>query len=249
MISLLDYFDATYLINLRERTDRLEAAKTELMRVGWALGSSGVQVFPALKFTDRAGFPNAGIRGAFCSHRECLKRGLAAHNTSVLILEDDVAFSSVVASHGSKIIAQLNASHWDIVYFGHENTGKIPIAESDNIGKHELQLQPWTRDIVGLHFYAIKLSIIPELISHLDRVERGREGDQEFGPMPVDGAINVFRRLNPHVRTLIAVPKIGWQRPSRSDISPKGIDGIMMLRPVVKALRDLKYFIQTRKPS
>lgn len=246
MTSLLDYFDATYLINLKERTDRLELAKIELTRVGWTLGPSGVQLFPAVKFTDRASFPNTGIRGAFNSHHECLKRALAAQNKNVLILEDDVAFSPYVASHASRIIARLDDSDWDLVYFGHEHTGKLPVAESDDIGDLEFELRPWTGDIVGLHFYAAKRSVIPELVAHLDRLESGREGDQEFGPMPVDGAINVFRRFNLRIKTLIAVPKIGWQRPSRSDISPKNIDRVRILRPAVKALRDLKYFIRTR---
>ena len=59
--------------------------------------------------------------------------------------------------------------------------------------------------------------------------------------MPVDGAYNEFRLRNPDVNTLIAAPKLGWQRPSRSDLTPQLIDRIGPLRPLVSLLRSVKH--------
>jgi hypothetical protein len=246
MMSLPTYLGSAFLINLRERTDRLELAKAELSRVGWELGPSGVNLYSAKKFADRNGFPSAGVRGAFHSHFECLKLASAAGSCGALILEDDIAFSPAVATQASNIIAELQHRKWDFVYFGHENTGPISVGFNDH-SKSELQFHPWSGNIEGLHFYAVNGSIIHELLAHLDRVTKGAEGDQQFGPMPVDGAFNVFRRLNPHVKTLIASPKLGWQRPSRSDISPRRIDKVRALRPITTAFRYLKYLGQIRK--
>src|SRR5664280_337520 len=74
MNTLVEYFGGAYLINLPERKDRLNRVKKELARVGWEIGGNGVQIFPAFKFSEREGFPNAGARGCFFSHLECMRR-------------------------------------------------------------------------------------------------------------------------------------------------------------------------------
>ncbi len=44
------------------------------------------------------------------------------------------------------------------------------------------------------------------------------------GPQHFDGALSMFREQNPDVRTLIARPRLGFQRRSRSDISSAWYD-------------------------
>jgi glycosyl transferase, family 25 len=239
MSTLTDYFGAAYLINLPERTDRLESAKNELACVGLDIGPSGVQLFPARKFSERAGFPSSGVRGAFHSHWECLQRAFARHDSSVLILEDDIALSSALARFTPSIIAWLKLNEWDIIYFGHYQTGAVPDATSKTKSE-ELRFQLWGGDVQGLHFYGVNGHILGRLIAHLERVANGVEGDQETGPMPVDGALNNFRRMNPDVRTFIAHPKLGWQRPSRSDITPGKLDRLSVFRPLTTILRNMK---------
>ena len=199
-----------------------------------------MQVFPARKFSERAGFPNAGVRGAFHSHWECLQSAYADHLSSVLILEDDIGFSSILSSLTPLIITQLEAQDWDCVFFGHYKTGAIPDAPP-NMPPKEFKFVEWTGEIQGLHFYGVSGRILERLNAHLKRVASGIEGDQETGPMPVDGALNVFRRLNPDVRTLIAYPKLGRQMPSRSDILPGMLDRFRILRPLTSALRNMKH--------
>jgi glycosyl transferase, family 25 len=239
MSALADYFGAAYLINLADRTDRLKSAKNELARVEWGIGPDDIELFVAQKFLDRKGFPNAGARGAFHSHLECLRRAYAKGRRGALILEDDIRFSSSLGLLTQAICTNLEISSWDFVFFGHYQTGEIPNA-GPLTTPDELKFNKWTEEICGLHFYGVSQRILARLINHLERVSTGEEGDQEYGPMPVDGAINVFRRLNADVQTVIVCPKLGWQRPSRSDIMPWKLEQIRALRPLTGALHNLK---------
>src|SRR5664279_259253 len=240
MTTILDYFGAAYLINLPERTDKLASAKTEMERIGWNIGPEGVQPYPAQRFLDRAGFPSAGIRGCFNSHRECLRLAHLAGRKSVLILEDDIALSPSFPRLVSSILFKLANTSWDFLYLGHERTGDIGKAGSNTAEVMFVPLAP-TNEILTAHFYAVNGRILPRLLEHLDRAASGIEGDQEFGPMPIDGAYNIFRRKNPDVRTLIANPKLGWQRSFRSDISPRPFDKFRSLQPLTDVLRNIKY--------
>jgi glycosyl transferase family 25 len=140
------------------------------------------------------------------------------------------------------IRALLDDTEWDFVYFGHEETGDIPRADWKT-SPQQFRLCVSTGDIQCAHFYALSSRILPRLIEHLEAVARGREGDQQCGPMPIDGALNIFRRKTPDVRTLIANPKLGWQRPSRSDITGRSFDRVHFLRPLTTAARELKHRI------
>lgn len=242
MSTLIEYFDAAYLINLPQRVDRLKSAKKQLARVGWNIGPNGVQIFPARSFAERAGFPNAGARGCFHSHLDCLRRSHSENRRNVLMLEDDIALSSLLYRQTSLILSQLADLQWDFVYFGHEATGDILRANSSTI--EAPSFQPWIAEIHTTHCYGISNRILPRLIAHLEHVATGTEGDHEYGPMPLDGAYNIFRRHNPDVRCIVAVPKLGWQRPSRSDIMPKAFDNLRSLRPVTNVLRELKQIVQ-----
>ena len=131
MSNLLDYFGATYLINLPERKDRLKTAKAELARVGWTLGPGGVQLYAARKFEDRAGFPgNPSVRGCFHSHLECIRTAHIIRQKSILLMEDDIAlapFNSPIntINRFTAGIRRLGIS----AYFGHEHAGEIATSQ------------------------------------------------------------------------------------------------------------------------
>ena len=233
--SLLDL--NVYLINLPERKDRLSLAERELAQLGWQIGSGGVTLFSATRFAEQGGFPSSSIRGAFHSHSECLKAGLREGTGDVLLLEDDIAFASCLPRLMPSLCSELANKIWDFCYLGHEDTGGI---ERANNHTQLVQLLPFTGSIIGLHFCVVNRRILPRLIEHLDRVACGRPGDDDYGPMPIDGAFNTFRRLNTDLCTIIANPKLGWQRPSRSDITPRFFDGLEFLQPTIAALRNIK---------
>jgi glycosyl transferase, family 25 len=225
-----------YLINLPERTDRLRAAEQELSRIGWHIGPTGVSLFSATRFSEPAGFPSASVRGAFHSHSECLRAGLR-DSRDVVLLEDDITFANCFRELLPALTAELESLSWDFCYLGHEHTGNFERASSRTT---QVNLVPYSGEIIGLHFCMINHRILPRLVNHLDRIATGRPGDDDYGPMPVDGALNTFRRINVDVRTLIADPKLGWQRPSRSDITPKFFDRFKLLRPMLDLARSIR---------
>ena len=161
------------------------------------------------------------------------------------MLEDDITFSPALPRLTPSIIARLDDTAWDFIYFGHEETGDIPRATPD-IPPNEFAFETTSHVIHTTHFYAVSGRIIRRVVAHLERLANGPEGDPEFGPMPIDGALHIFRRQNPDVRTFVAVPKLGWQRPSRSDIMPRRFDKIRIARPFVSAIRELKYLTVSR---
>ena len=231
------YFGAAYLINLKERKDRLTAAAKEFARAEWRFGAGGVEPYAAQKFSDRAGFPSPQVRGCFYSHWECLRAAHRRGDKSVLVMEDDIVLAHSIKNLVPAIISELESSPWDVIYFGHEDTGAIPNATS---GTDQIKLVPFNGIVRGCHFYAVNGKVLARFLSHLDRVAAGVEGDQEIGPMPIDGALSIFRRNNPDVVTWIAVPKLGWQRSSRSDITPQFFDRIRATRPLITFLRNAK---------
>lgn len=246
MNNLLRSFGIAYLINLPDRVDRLKTAKKQFERVNWPVRTGGVEVFSALRYHDSAGFPSAAVRGCFESHLHCLKLASEKGSDSVLIMEDDIALSGCLKREMPSVERVLNECDWDFVYFGHYETGDIAVATRDT-NPDEVVLERWRGDLLTTHFYAVNGRILPRLIAHLDAVSRGIPGDQEHGPMPVDGAYNIFRRKNPQVQCYIAKPRLGWQMPSRSDITPNPLDEIRYLRPLTALLRKVKQKASLRK--
>jgi len=245
MNRLPDFFGIAFLINLPERVDRLRSMKKEMARVGWEMGPEGIQLFPARRFADRANFPNSAIRGCFHSHLECLQQAHKQGCRSVLILEDDLTFAPSLPRLTRSILSQLESTKWDLVYFSHENTGDDSIA-TWSTREQDIKLDDWTtRHILTGYFYGVHSRLFPRLIEHLNRIKNSAEGDPVMGPMTYDGALNVFRASNGDVKTLIARPKLGQQRPSRSDITPRSFDKVRFLRPLTTALRDLKHLAQS----
>jgi glycosyl transferase, family 25 len=61
---------------------------------------------------------------------------------------------------------------------------------------------------------------IPMFAGFLRQVLDRPPGHPEGGPMHVDGAYTTFRRNHPEFMTLAAIPSLGHQRASRSDIYP-----------------------------
>jgi GR25 family glycosyltransferase involved in LPS biosynthesis len=228
--SLLNLFRSVYLINLPERTDRLRSARAEFRRLGW----QDVTTLPARRFSEHGGFENPGVRGCFHSHLECLRQA----EGDILILEDDITFTSALRALTPSIIEQLRAIDWDFVYFGHEDT---PFQRATREAT-SVRFERWENGILCAHFYAVRARVIPRLIDHLEAILRRPPGDPEGGPMPIDGAFFWFLRIhNPDLRTFVANPKLGWQRSSRSDLTPNRLDTIRLFRPLLSVARSAKH--------
>jgi hypothetical protein len=235
--SLADYFRCTYVINLPERKDRLKAITGEFERAGMPFRRGSVEIFPAVKPTERLGFPNTGARGCFLSHLGVLRSALARNLCNVLIAEDDLMLLPVLTQSLDYIRDRLDSLPWGIVFFGH-------VEQSAETGTP--QLVPFHDPILTSYFYAVNGPIIPRLVKYLEQVQHRQPGDPLGGPMPLDGALTMFRQANPDVLTLIAQPVVGKQRPSRSNISCHWYERLPVVQQAADLAREVREFLRER---
>jgi len=252
---LQNFFERIYVINLPERADRRRAVIRELEDFGISPSSEKVEIFPAIRPTNAGAFPNIGILGCCLSHLEVLRQAQKQRLSNVLILEDDVCFSKRLKAEENQLTAQLTSMEWDMIHFGYfpyhgfnfsDYSGK---AFNSNAPCSIIKLDSSHPPLQGAHFYGVNSSIFSRLIEFLERYFEELfktppsflEGDLLHldGAYP-DSAYQIFRNQNPDVITLIACPSLGWQRNSRSDLTPSKLDRIPFLAPLLNAVRPLK---------
>jgi hypothetical protein len=236
-MGLNEYFDRTYVINLPERTDRRRGIEHELKKVGLALQPGKVEIFPAVRPSSAAGFPNIGHRGCFLSHYNVVKQARKEGLRNVLILEDDLAISPQLRPEAGSLVRQLEGSDWAFAYFGH--------VEKAEPGR-PVSLRPHVGRLLTTHFLGINGTVFDALLRFLELVQQRPPGHPDGGPMSIDGAYSTFRSQHPGVLTLIAHPNLGWQRSSRSDLSPRWFDSWLALRPILGAMRSVKVWVKGR---
>lgn len=224
--------DQLQLINLASRPDRLKAFRADLARAGIALDDPRFVRFAAIRPDSPAGFPSIGARGCFLSHRGVLEGFLSGEGRALCVCEDDLAFGKDLRSGLDALSAETGGMGWDILYLGHQGAtiekaagGRFPV-----LAPH-----------VGLkctHFYLIKRGAAARFAAFLDLVLTRPPGHPDGGPMHVDGALSMFRAANPDLVTRVAVPPLGRQRPSRTDIHPlQFYDRLPLLRDVAQLAR------------
>ena len=235
-------FERVFILNLPDRSDRRREMTAELYAVNFPapspLGQPGshVSFFPGSRVTELANFPSLGARGCFLSHLAILKHAHREKLSSVLILEDDMTFSPLVPRFDHRLAHMATGKNWDFAYFGHV----LPQTPADR-AEGPITFEPSRVHVVCAHFYAVRSTILPQLIDWLEIIQTRTPGHPDGGPMHVDGAYNEFRERNPHVTTLIAHPSLGRQRSSRSDIaSLKWFDRTPVLKQGVSLLRSMK---------
>jgi hypothetical protein len=231
--SVLGYFEHAFVINLPERTDRRGEIERELARANLSFGDGHIELFPAIRPTELGGFWNHAVRGCFLSHLGVMERAIEQKLKSVLIME--------VLQHQQEVIEQLRQQPWDIAYLGH-------IQPLDPPADRAVGFTPAdpAKMLITLHFYALNRSVLPRLVQYLHEVLKRPAGHPLGGPMHVDGAISMFRKLNPDVVTLLAQPSLGSQRPSPSDLSPRWFDHAPVVRTLARAARSIHRRMKSR---
>lgn len=228
MKEIINRFDRSYIINLRDRPDRKREVIAEFARAGIPLPHPKIEFYTAERPAEQGDFPSLGARGIFNSNRDVLRRAIADDLSNLLVFEDDVFFRDVPATEVAKVAAALDQEKWDIVYFGYihppDSALAGPLAQSDLL-------------TIGGHFYGINGPFIRYMARYMDdcaaRPPRHRLG----GPTSRDGAFNHVRLIDPDIKVLLAVPNLAVQRYSPSDLSPSRIDSIPILAPVLKTWR------------
>lgn len=210
-MKLLDYFDRIYIVNLPERSDRRREMNAELARLGLAVDGKRIRYFRAVRPADAGDFPSLGARGCFMSHLEILREARGDGLENVLVLEDDLSIDLRLAEAQPEMLSQLQSRNWDFAYIGHvENTEALtqPVWQVSN------------SPMATTHCYALSHRAIGEVLEHLEACLTRKPGHPLGSPMHVDGAYSLLRMRSPHLKTLMAVPSLGGQRSSRSDIYP-----------------------------
>jgi glycosyl transferase, family 25 len=236
MNPLLAQFERIYVINLASRADRRDEVQAQLQTVGLDLYRAPVHLFTAVRPDSAGDFPSLGARGCFMSHLGVLQNAEQAGLRSILILEDDFDFSSTFAGDAQALAPQLAASDWSYFYGGYRFDGLKP-----NSTGQRLQLAEPGWAIGTTHCVALRGDAIAQTARYLEAMLARPNGDPLGGPMHVDGAYCWFRKAHPQHRTLMAVPELGDQRPSRTDIHDLNwYDRVPVVKDAVNALRKLR---------
>jgi hypothetical protein len=211
-VTIFDAFRRIYVINLPTRPDRRRAVLADLAQAGVAADDPRLRIFPGIRPDDAGAFPSLGARGCYLSHLGALKEALADGLDNVLILEDDLALEPLARLPQPQMAEVLAQGAWDFAYPGHmaDAGGAQPPAV----------WRTTSQDLVCAHFYGVSRRALPALVAYLEDCMSRPPGHPDGGPMHVDGAFNMFRRRNPGLVTLLAMPSLGGQRSSRSDIYP-----------------------------
>jgi glycosyl transferase, family 25 len=220
----VNYFDHAIVLNLTSRPDRHAEMSQEMARLGWP--ENQISWYPAIDPRTSAGFINGGVRGCFLSHLAALNLARNAEYQTVLILEDDCTFSPHFAAMAAIAVADTT---WGICYMGHLE--KVQAAPGSFVK------WPAESGVFLAHCYAVRGPVLPSLCRHLEAMLLRPPGSQDGGPMSPDGALGWFRRSHPEIRTLIASPSVAGQRSSRSDLSPRLLDRIPVVRHAADAFR------------
>lgn len=200
------------VINLAQRTDRRAEFAVQLRRLGLSYQHPMVQVFDAIRPMAAEGFPSVGCRGCFLSHLGVLRRALKNGWESVLICEDDLDFTADAFARLPAIATALEANDWAIFYGGYGNQPPGP-----EVAPGLVRADP-DRGIRCSHFYVVRGAAMADLVRYLEAMLNRPAGHADGGLMHYDGALGWFRKAHPQQVTLAAIPAIGVQRPSRTDI-------------------------------
>jgi len=184
--------------------------------------------FSAMRPDDRGDFPSVGARGCFLSHLRVLKS--AAGVGRLMILEDDLDFTSHFRERWPNVLWILEREPWSIFYAGHYLGGRRGL----------VRLDPEDR-VMCSHFMLINGPAIPFLARELEAILSRPSGHPLGGPMPVDGAYSTIRQQNQELITYAEFPALGYQRPSRTDIADlRWFDRSLLLAPAVTLARKIK---------
>lgn len=241
-MSLADLFERIVIVSLPSRTDRRRDMVAQLQRAGMSLQPGRVKFFDAIRPDSAAGFPSIGARGCFLSHLTLLSQARDDRLANLLVLEDDLSFTPRLIRDQAKVVDRLRSTPFELAYLGYRifepPPGSGPASGAEFV--------PYSGRIDQTHFYAINGHLIGRVIECLDQIRNRPPGHPDGGPMHVDGAFNTFRKQNPDITTLIALPELGVQRDSRSDIAAtKFFDRIPVIRDLANMARSIRQSYQS----
>jgi len=231
---LVDYFERIYIINLAERVDRRDEMEEQLNKINLSLAHPKIHLFSATKPDSAGEFESIGTRGCFMSHLGILKHVKSLQLNRILILEDDVNFTSDFSSRINQVINELSLHSWQLFYGGYLHLSGLDNKSNSSVVK----ISPSVA-FHGAHFVAFQGNAIDQLVDFLELLITRKNGDPLGGPMHVDGAYSRYREQG--YETYLAIPELGYQRASRTDIHKlTWYDRLPVMRYLFSRVRKLK---------
>lgn len=215
--ALVETFAHIRIINLKSRADRRREMAQQLGRLGLSYDHPQIHLHEASRFGGAGAYPSIGARGCFHSHLKILKQAATANLRSVLIIEDDLDFARNAETLVPTALEALQGTEWSVFYGGYVRTNA-----GQDTPRHPIFRIESTEPIQTTHFIALRGEAIAAAAAYLDAIDARPPGSPEGGPMHVDGAYSWFRRAHPDLETWLAMPELGYQRPSRTDIHDLG---------------------------
>ena len=198
-MSLNDFFDKIYCINLDRRPDRWEASQREFDRIGieverW-IAVDGMEI--PNRWKDFHSSLKAGEIGVKFSHGFLLNRALGEKFENILILEDDIEFSPTFNEDWERWNQEI-PTDWDMLYLGGNLVGWNPSPVSRHVHKGE--------GLFAIHALGLSRRIIHDLL--VDKFS--------FDPnVPID---TTYARKSTQYNSYLMVPRMAFQRTDYSDI-------------------------------
>jgi glycosyl transferase, family 25 len=182
-----------------------------------------------------------GAKGCFYSHLAVLEEAESSGLESVLIFEDDCDFVRDIEFALPRAVNALRANEWDFFFGGHD---KLVCDERRPEPVQQIISGSW---IQGAHFVAFRKKAIGALIPYLRQEIEHLARDPIGASRGIDAAYCHFGREFPEFRYFVAWPKLGYQRPSRSDIAERSaLDLLPVFGPIVVPARKLKRYFKRR---
>ncbi|GAL83404.1 glycosyl transferase [Sporocytophaga myxococcoides] len=204
---LKDKVDHVYLINLDERTDRLESATNECNKIGLPFERVSAVNGSALNLTVQSYsafddlYWNAGAYGLLLTTLKILKDAKVKGYKSILILEDDVFFKPEINDLADLYFPHL-PNDWQMILFGAEHCLK-PSKYKGNLSL--------ARYSFCLHCYAINHIIFDYYIHLLEKQNK-----------QID--LITAEDLQPLMKTFVFTPDLAGQTASWSNIQERPVD-------------------------
>ncbi len=105
-----DFFDKIYCISVEQRNDRRKIARQQFARAG---------LLERVEFIHVRKHPDNPEQGIYASHLFCMRKGLDAGASTILIFEDDILFADFSATALERCCAALATQpHWNALFLG-----------------------------------------------------------------------------------------------------------------------------------
>lgn len=161
---IFNYFQTSYLINLKERSDRLKFANSQLNGVG----IKDFNLVEAIRADSAPPFKTIHAKGCAFSHLKTWREAKSQNLDNFIVFEDDVVFSPHFLSKIDLIIQDLKQVDWDIFYFFSPKKGRNDLNgnRGEIISSYDSGLVKTTGTIL-LHAYAVNTKCLDLLLEKL----------------------------------------------------------------------------------